>query len=83
MSPYKISGVERRKLKKELSELKYFVKMFWHFEDIDRVYGGGLTDKECDDLIEEKNKEIEKLESLLNEPSIQIVRDFKLNELGI
>ena len=57
--------------------------MFWYWEDVDRVYGGGLTDKECDDLIEEKNKEIKRLEDLLNEPSTQIVRDFKLNELVI
>jgi hypothetical protein len=83
MSPYKISGSERRKLKKELSELKYFVKMFWHYEDIDRVYGGGLTDKECDDLIFKKNKEIEDLELLLSEPSTQIKRDLKIEELGI
>ena len=30
---FKISGNERRQKKKELSHLKFFVKMFWYFED--------------------------------------------------
>ena len=83
MSPYKISGSERRKLKKELSELKYFVKMFWHYEDIDRVYGGGLSDDKCNSLLEETGEKIKKIELILEEPSTQIKRDSKIEELGI
>ncbi len=81
MSPYKISGVERRKLKKELSELKSFVKTFWYYEDIDRVYGGGLSDDECNSLLEETGEKIKQLELILEEPSTQIKRDLKIKEL--
>jgi len=48
-----ISGKERRTVKKELSDLKQFVKMFWYFEDIDRVYGGGMEDEDCKKMREE------------------------------
>jgi len=62
-----ISGDERRQEKKRLAELKQFVKMFWYFEDIDRVYGGGLEDEKCEKLLEQKNKEIKVLEEKLAE----------------
>ena len=82
-SPFKISGQERREKKKELSFLKSYVKNFWHYEDIDRVYGGGLDDSLCQLRIAEAQKEIEELESELSEPAIAIIREDKLNELGI
>ena len=62
-----ISGTERRQEKKKLAELKQFVKMFWYFEDIDRVYGGGLEDVECQKLLDQKNTEIKDLEIKLSE----------------
>ena len=62
-----ISGTERRQEKKKLAELKQFVKMFWYFEDIDRVYGGGLEDVECQKLLDQKNLEIKDLEIKLSE----------------
>jgi hypothetical protein len=82
-SPFKISGQERREKKKELSFLKSYVKYFWHYEDIDRVYGGGLDDSLCQLRINEAKKEIEELESKLSEPAISIIREEKLNELGL
>ena len=82
-SPFKISGQERREKKKELSFLKSYVKNFWHYEDIDRVYGGGLDDSLCQLRIAEAKKEIEELESKLSEPATAIIREEKLNELGI
>jgi hypothetical protein len=33
---FKIHGIERRILKKELSNLKLFVKDFWHFHQLDK-----------------------------------------------
>lgn len=43
---YKIHGLERRQLKKELALLKSFVKNFWHYHQLDKdmyyIYG-------CDD----------------------------------
>ena len=67
-----ISGTERRQEKKKLAELKQFVKMFCqpgyrYFEDIDRVYGGGLEDVECQKLLDQKNTEIKDLEIKLSE----------------
>ena len=82
-SPFKISGQERREKNKELSFLKSYVKNFWHYEDIDRVYGGGLDDSLCQLRIAEAQKEIKELESELSEPAISIIREEKLNELGL
>ena len=82
-SPFRISGQERREKKKELSFLKSYVKNFWHYEDIDRVYGGGLEDSLCQLRIEEAKKEIEQLKSELSESAVSIKREEKLNELGL
>lgn len=60
-----IHGTERRKLKKELSDLRRFTKMFWHFEDIERVYGGGSTDEECLYLLENANARMVAIEQLI------------------
>ena len=82
-SPFRISGQERREKKKELSFLKSYVKNFWHYEDIDRAYGGGLEDSLCQLRIDEAQREIEELESELSESAIAIKREEKLNELGL
>lgn len=82
-SPFRISGQERREKKKELSSLKSYVKNFWHYEDIDRVYGGGSDDIDCRQMIDRAKKEIEELESELSEPATAIRREEKLNELGL
>ena len=39
---FKISGKERRKLKKELSQLRTVIGKFWYYEDLEEVYGTGL-----------------------------------------
>ena len=82
-SPFKISGQERREKKKELSFLKSYVKNFWHYEDIDRVYGGGLEDSLCQLRIAEAQREIEVLELELSESATSVRREEKLNELGL
>ena len=82
-SPFRISGQERREKKKELSFLKSYVKNFWHYEDIDRAYGGGLEDSLCQARIDEAQREIEALESELSESAVSIKREEKLNELGL
>lgn len=64
---YKIFGDARREKKKELASLKQYVKMFWHFNDIDKAYGGGIEDNEANIRIEKAKKEIEKMELLLDE----------------
>ncbi len=63
---YRINGLERRVKKKELAELKSFVKMFWFYNDIDKVYGGGMNDNESNIRIEKANKEIEILKNKLD-----------------
>jgi len=82
-SPFRISGQERREKKKELSSLKSYVKNFWHWEDIERVYGGGLEDDECNERIAKTEEEIRILESELSESAVAIQREEKLNELGL
>lgn len=64
---YKIFGDVRREKKKELASLKSYVKMFYHINDIDRVYGGGVEDDEANIRIEKAKKEIEQMELLLDE----------------
>ena len=61
-----ISGEERRAVKKELNILKRHVKMFWHLEDVDRVYGGGMSDEEAKEYLTKTKKEIKLLEEKLN-----------------
>ena len=62
---YKIFGDVRRKKKKHLAQLKAYVKMFWFYNDIDKVYGGGMDENEGNTQIEKANKEIEILENEL------------------
>lgn len=80
-SPYKISGLERRAKKKELAELKRYVKNFWFYEDIDRAYGGGLTPEQGNDAINKAKLLIENLEKELSEPSTQVKREEILSNL--
>ncbi len=78
---FAISGKERRLKKKELSELKMFLKYFLYYEDIDKVYGGGLIDSECRKIISDTELKIKKIEEDLSVPYISIIRDFKIKEL--
>ena len=66
-SEFVISGLKRRELKKKLSLLKYSYNMFWHFEDIDRVYGGGSDNFECEQILEKIKLEIIELEKIVSE----------------
>ena len=76
---YAISGQERRIKKKELNQLKSLIRNFWHWEDIDRVYGGGLEDQICDQIIKDTEEKIRIIELELNEPHISIIREEKIN----
>ena len=76
---FKIYGIERRKLKKELSLLKSFVKNFWHFHQLDvdmtDFYGKTdtypMTDEKAKTMFEKSQKEIERLEFILNESYVK------------
>ena len=57
-----IHGIERRKLKKKLSEMKYFLKMFNYYNDIDIVYGGGIDEEEKEKRLLEVQNEVNKIE---------------------
>lgn len=76
---YAISGQERRIKKKELSQLKSLIRNFWHYEDIDRVYGGGLEDQICDQIIKDTEEKIRIIELELSEPHISVLREEKIN----
>jgi len=73
---YKINGLERRKVKKELSELKSFAKNFWHFHQLDKdmtsFYGGTENYPMNDELAKQKfdytNDRIKILEEQLSIP---------------
>jgi len=82
-SPFKISGDERRKLKKEVSLLKSQIKNVWYYNDIDKVYGGGTDEDHLNKLISDSEEAIREIELLLSEPSNAIKRENKLNDLGI
>lgn len=60
-----ISGKERRELKKELNALKTCLKMFWHWEYIDRVNGHGMDDDDCENYLTITKKEITLLQNKL------------------
>jgi hypothetical protein len=73
---YKINGLERRKVKKELSDLKSHVKNFWHFHQLDKdmtsFYGGASNYPMNDDLAKQKfdraNEKVKELEKSLSIP---------------
>ena len=79
MNPqFKIFGVERRKLKKELSLLKLFIKDFWHYHTLDKdmasIYGNTanypMSDNDAQIMYKSKQEEILVLEEKLKEPFI-------------
>jgi hypothetical protein len=72
MKKFKISGDERRALKKRLSFLKSFYKNFWWEHQIEKdmnsFYGGTtMTDDRAKMIYDNTNLEILKLENLLKE----------------
>lgn len=61
MSEYKISGKERRELKKTLRSLNIAIKNFWIHHDFDTVYGTQIGtredyEKQFQTLIQERQK---------------------------
>ena len=62
---YKINGEARRLKKKEVASLKAYVKMFYFYNDIDKVYGGGIDEAEGEIRIAKARKEIELMENEL------------------
>ena len=76
MNPtYKIHGKERRKIKKELAELKSYVKDFWFLHQLDKdmawFYGCEgdypMSDEKAKILYDRANQKIKELESKLSE----------------
>lgn len=57
-----IHGIERRKLKKKLAEMKQFLRMFNYYNDIDMVYGGGIDEDEKEKRLLEVQNEVNKIE---------------------
>lgn len=71
---YKIHGLERRVLKKELAELKSFVKNYWYYHQLDKdmyaIYGCDdsklLRDKEAQIKLDNTEIKIKQLEERLS-----------------
>lgn len=62
-----ISGKERRKVKKELSILKSFVKGFWYFHQLEKDMGSCMmSDEDAKIMFEKRSKEITQLQTKLN-----------------
>ena len=71
---YKIHGIERRQLKKELGELKRYVKNFLYYHQLDKdmasFYGGKegypMSDDEAKKRVAKAKKQIQELEVRLS-----------------
>ena len=71
---YKIHGIERRQLKKELGELKRYVRNFWHYHQLDKdmtsFYGYKegylMSDDEAQQRVDKAKNQIEQLEERLS-----------------
>lgn len=69
-----ISGKERRELKKERDKLKYFIKNFWYYHQLDKdMYSlfnsdieNLIDDKIAIDLYNESINRRNKIETILN-----------------
>ena len=77
MTPqFKIHGNARREKKKELFELKTFLKNFWFDHQMDKdmasFYGSTdtfpMSDEKAQKMFDEKSKQMEKLEKELKAP---------------
>ncbi len=72
---FKIYGKERKRLKKELSKLKSFLKSFWNYHQLDKdmcsIYGCTdnylMNDENAQRKYNETNIKIINLEQQLNE----------------
>lgn len=88
---YKINGLERRKVKKKLSELKSFVKNFWYYHNLDKdMYSfyspdsnNMMSDVDAKLLYDSRINEIEKITKDLEEPykSIADIRNEKIESI--
>lgn len=73
---FKINGDERRKLKRELSQEKSFLKTFWHYHNLDKdmasIYGGSgdfpMSDERAEEMYNQRKEKVERLEKVLQEP---------------
>ena len=71
---YKIHGIERRQLKKELGELKRYVRNFWHYHQLDKDMtsfygykdGYPMSDDEAQQRVDKAKNQIEQLEERLS-----------------
>jgi hypothetical protein len=71
---YKIHGIERRQVKKELGKLKRYVKNFWYYHQLDKdmnsFYGDKkdypMTDEEAQKRLDKAKKQIDALEQKLS-----------------
>jgi hypothetical protein len=71
---YRINGIERRKLKKELSELKSFLKNYFYYHQLDKdmvsFYGGSeeypMSDNDAEKRYIEILSEVKELEERLS-----------------
>jgi hypothetical protein len=64
---FKVSGIERRWLKKDLARAKAHDKMFWFYEDVNDVYGCGLPPEEAQKRKKELENKIESMQEQLKE----------------
>jgi hypothetical protein len=88
---YKINGLERRKVKKHLSELKSFVKDFWYYHNLDKdMYSfyspddnSMMSDANSQLLYDSKIEEIDKITAELDEPykSVEDIRNEKIESI--
>lgn len=66
---FKIFGKERRKLKKELSLLRYSMGMYYHWQDLYNVYENKpIVPKEESEEYQSDKRRVENLERLLSIP---------------
>lgn len=69
-SKFKVSGLQRRALKRELSDIRSRQRYFWSIEDCCRVYGGGMADELCEEYLLELDERALSLEKILIEKNI-------------
>lgn len=83
---YKIHGLDRRKMKKELSLIKSFIRDFWHDHTMDKdmasFYGGSvMSDSDAQTIYDRESLNILEIENMLNVPykSLAEIRDEKID----
>lgn len=76
---YLLSGIPRKKYKRELNSLKSFVRYFWHFHQLEKDMCGAPNDDACYPMPDEQAKQVydkacEKIKQMEHQLTLTVIK---------